>query len=259
MKLHIQKPHLHTKIAPSRRHTNRIVICKCATTPYSVIPAVISSIVAFTSTYPLDTYKTRVQVISKDKTKITGLLQGYIPGVLLCCTTAFIYFSMFQILLQHLTSTHASLMASFMSTFAKVPGKSITKLLQNGTFSSFHKAVTYIIDKYGYIGFYRGFWAYVLDDVPETALRFYLYAFFTSIFPAEKTLIGICAGVFSSILTQPFDVLQTNLVCNISTKKIDYKKINYFSGLLVALTINSIQATVFYRVYHIFHPVICGV
>lgn len=237
--------------ARSRRQKNEVV---CAAIPYSVYPSLIGVIASFTSTYPLDTYKTRVQVFKISKPKTCSLFHGYPAGLLLCFTTSFIYFNTFQILLQHFNLTHASMIASFISTIAKVPGKSVTKLLQNGSFDSCHDAIQHIRTKFGFKGFYRGFWFYVLDDVPKTVLRYYLYALFGNIFPNDATLVGLCTGLISSVLTQPFDVLQSCFACNMTKKKVDYKQINYFSGLLVALIINSIQATVFYRVYHIFKP-----
>ena len=90
-----------------------------------------------------------------------------------------------------------------------------------------------------------------MADVPETVMRFHLYMFFNLIFPEQTSLVGILSGLVTAIATQPLDVLQSKLSCDMTFKKLDYKNINYFRGTLLSIIINSMQAAIFYKVYHI--------
>jgi hypothetical protein len=216
---------------------------------YSLGPALIGSMAAFTTTYPLDTYKTLIQTNSK--TEEINFFQGYAPGVCVCCMNASVYFIVLSNMLHHLPLVPASMISTVCSCCLKVPGKAITKLLQNGDFSNIKEASVFLYDNYGLIGFFRGFFPYIIDDVPQTALKFFLYDFFGKLYPSNPFLTGICTGLISSILTQPFDVLQTKILCNTSTKTLDYKNLNYFSGLTMTLIINSVQSIVFFNIHSI--------
>lgn len=221
---------------------------------YLTCPSVISSAVAFTTCYALDTYKTRIQSRKNPKVLIKksldNLYQGYFEGVLMCCIIACVYFTSLQYLSCHMASHHASMCASFLTTCVKIPFKSVVKLLQNGNFSSSNVAYTFLLKTYGIKGFFRGFWAYALDDVPETVLKFYLFSEIQKIVPKTMLIfVGCIAGSLSSVVTQPLDVLQTLLICNVSGEKIDYSKVNYFDGMFLTLLINSLQSAVFLQVY----------
>lgn len=226
--------------------SRKTVVVRCEV--FNVIPAVIGSALAFTSTYPMDTYKTLIQ---NDQSTRQNLFKGYKYGLALCCSSAFIYFNMYQKLTTMLPFMSASFISSIMSIVVKVPGKAVTKLLQNGSFLTLHSASSYIMRAYGPMGFYRGFLAYVMDDVPETVLKFFLFDYLETIFPGQRFVIGALTGILCSILLQPLDVLQTMLVCNIKNEKINYTTIDYTKGMFLAICINSIQNMVFYYMYYI--------
>jgi hypothetical protein len=92
---------------------------------------------------------------------------------------------------------------------------------------------------------------YLLDDIPETAIKFYLYSFFGAMYPKNSLLVGTITGLITSIITQPLDVIQTKLICNINNEKINYKKVNYFNGMLLSLLINTIQSAVFFYIHYV--------
>jgi hypothetical protein len=229
-----------------KQSRTRVINVKCG---YSLGPALIGSMTAFSTTYPLDTYKTLIQ--TDTETKGINLFQGWGPGIVVCCMNASVYFIVFSNLVHHLPLIPASMISTLCSCCLKVPGKAITKLLQNGDFPSSKSAVIFLYKNYGLMGFYRSFIPYIVDDVPQTALKFFLYDFFGKMYPCNPFLVGIFTGLISSILTQPLDVLQTRMICNISNKKLNYKNLNYFSGLTYTLIINSVQSIVFFNIHHI--------
>jgi hypothetical protein len=237
---------------PQLRPIRHLVVAH-ASCSFNIGPAVISSIAAFTSTYPLDTLKTRTQnetsTVAVPKSAHKALFQGYAAGVVLCVFSSLAYFSILFALSTCMYVAQASAAASFLSSFVKVPGKAITKLLQNGDFTSAHDAAQYIHDNYGIGGFFRGFWPYVLDDIPEMAIKVCLFKYLEAWFGLNTGLIGALSGVISSIVTQPLDLLQTRMMCNISKKPIDYTNLPYFSGLPLVLVINAVQSSVFLVTY----------
>lgn len=233
----------------TRIKRNNNVCVRCS---YSCIPAILGSLAAFTTTYPLDTYKTFIQNDKSSKhINIKRGFKGYSPGLILCCITSTIYFFIFTKISQHLPLLPASIISTFCSSLVKVPGKTITKLLQNGDFPNVQKATSFMFNKYGVNGFYRGFIPYIMNNVPETSLKFYFYNLLKNMYPNNSFIVGALTGLVVSIITQPLDVLQTKVMCNVSSTKLNYKKINYFSGICMSLLINSVQTCVFFHVHHI--------
>jgi hypothetical protein len=231
------------RVVQRRRVT---IVCSA----YSFAPAVLGSMAAFTSTYPLDTIKTLTQNDIKLEKK-HNLLSGYFPGLFVCCITTSVYFAMYSILSQHLSNIASAMVATMFSCAVKTPGKAIVKLMQNGDFVDCGNAMKFLHNQFGVYGFFRGYIPYLIDDVPENAIKFFLYDFFGTLFPEFPIIVGILTGFISSIVTQPLDVIQTKLLCNKTTDSLDYKKINYMSGLVITLVIHSIQAMVFYLIHHV--------
>ncbi len=229
-----------------------------ASTTYELLPALIGSAIAYSSTYPLDTYKTRIQIadnsINTNQVNKRNLFQGYREGLCLCMTTATIYFCLYgniQTIIGSDKYMIASMLSSFIATFIKVPGKVLTKLLQNEIYDCLSSAIRGVHQTFGVRGFFKGLVPYLIDDVPETAIKFYLYSFFSFIFPENTGLTGLITGIISAIITQPLDVLQTHFMCHMKKTKINITKINFFSGTYLSLIINVIQTTLFYQVYHL--------
>lgn len=229
-----------------RKRLSRKFTSKCEL--YSILPAVISSAVASTTCYPLDTYKTRLQTGHvTDK----SLYSGYRTSILSCCLTTFVYFSTLKEFTCLMPLGKAAMCASFLTTCIKVPFKCITKLLQNGRFSTIEQIFEFILSKYGIFGFYKSFWIYVLDDVPETVLKFYLFSYIKSVFPENMMMVGTVVGIITAMFTQPMDVLKTILICSAETdESIEYKKINYTRGVLLVMVMNALQSSIFLNTYH---------
>lgn len=230
---------------PRKRGRYVSVVPKAQT--YSIFPAVISSAIAFTTCYPLDTYKTRIQTDNKTN---SSLYHGYKISLLLCCTITCIYFGWYRFFISMMSLQHATICASFATTCFKVPCKCVSKLLQNGSFDTFKDVFDFIMGHYGLMGFYRSFWLYVLDDVPETVLKFYLFSQIKMLFPENMALVGFITGMLTTIVTQPMDVLKTIMICNTTEIKIDLAKIDYTKGIWFVILINAIQSSIFLHVYH---------
>jgi hypothetical protein len=217
---------------------------------YDVLPALIGSAAAYTSTYPIDTIKTRLQANNEECVPMNKLYAGYIHGVFLCMASASTYFVMYNYLLSIFGNDKlviCSMVATFISCFVKVPGKSIVKVMQNEGMYKIEDAMNHIKKNFGVYGFYRGFWIYVVDDVPENAMKFLLYEVLQK-FITVNWIIGAVAGFLTSVMTQPFDVLQTKIICD-EKKCPELKLQDSFKGLGIKLLIETIQSAIFYRCF----------
>lgn len=218
---------------------------------YDIVPALVGSAAAYTIGYPLDTIKTRLQSNNyHSKTIHDNLFYGYSYGVLMCMASAGSYFLMYKYLLQMLGADKTivcSMIATFMSCFVKVPCKSIIKVMQNNNFKHITDATNLIVATFGVWGFYKGFWLYAMDDVPENALKFFLFEFLQT-FISVNWLVGALAGFVTSVATQPFDVLQTKIICQ-NEKSACLKPEESFKGLWLKLVIETLQAATFLRFY----------
>jgi Mitochondrial carrier protein len=234
--------------APQQRPRDRIRCVRVSANGYSVLPSVVSSVAAYAACYPLDTYKTRLQNGHPNR---DALYTGLAYGVAYCCFVTCVYFGTLQLLgsALPLTAAASTALAAFVTTCCKVPLKGVSKLLQNRDFSSVEQACRFLYRTHGVTGFYRGFWAYVADDVPDTFVKFMLYAEIKKLIPNNVMLVGFLAGLATTIVTQPLDVLQTRLVCHVAPNRIDFKKINYFSGIHLTLLMNGIKSSVFLQLY----------
>lgn len=221
--------------------------CISNTIQYPLIPSLIGCAAAFSSTYPFDSYKIRLQNNNQNN---KTLFAGYIQGVLLCCTYAAVYFISYEKMINVLclSINEASTIATSLSLLLKVPSKVVIKSMQKGEYNTIWQVINIIKKRDGFKGFFRGFWIYAFNDIPENVVKYNMYAFLNFIFPSDAILVGMIAGIFTSVLTQPLDVLQNIIMSNIENKKINFKKINYFSGLLISLITNSIQSAIFFNV-----------
>ena len=226
--------------------------CRSSAFEYSLVPAVLASCAAFTSTYPLDSFKIQTQTDKLNKN--SNLFAGYGEGLCICIGTAIVYFNLYAFLAA--SCEHVPIRAAIATCFScliKVPGKSITKQLQNQDFATAGEAVRETVDTLGIQGFYRSLGPYLLSDIPENALRFWLYSFLANYF--QSTLvIGLVAGVVISLAVQPMDMLQTQVICNYKDK-LDLGKLNLFKGTVPALLSNCLQTTIFVMAHGVFAQV----
>lgn len=109
-----------------------------------------------------------------------------------------------------------------------VPGEVIAKRMQVAAlgparnYNSFAHAAQCIYRTEGSSGFYQGFSATMLRDVPFTTLQFSLFTFSKDRYrqvvrrydlnDAEVTGLGVIVGAISAFLTNPFDVVKTRFM-----------------------------------------------
>lgn len=109
-----------------------------------------------------------------------------------------------------------------------VPGEVIAKRMQVAAlgparnYNSVIHAAQAIYYTEGRSGFYHGFWATMLRDVPFTALQFSLFSFGKDHYrrfvgrydlnDAEVSGLGVIVGAISACITNPFDVVKTRLM-----------------------------------------------
>ncbi|KAK4528189.1 hypothetical protein GAYE_SCF53G6124 [Galdieria yellowstonensis] len=107
-------------------------------------------------------------------------------------------------------------------SFVLVPGEVVKQRLQSGVYSSMRTGVAETWKTYGISGFYAGYGATLLRDIPYTMLEFGLYEQLKRLFrgiykkdslpPPIEWLLGGLAGGCTGFLTTPFDVLKTRLM-----------------------------------------------
>ncbi|EME27681.1 mitochondrial carrier (BOU / S-adenosylmethionine carrier) [Galdieria sulphuraria] len=103
-----------------------------------------------------------------------------------------------------------------------VPGEVVKQRLQSGMYSSMRAGVVETWRARGISGFYAGYGATLLRDIPYTMLEFGLYEQFKRLFrgsykkdilpPHIEWFLGGLAGGCTGFLTTPFDVLKTHLM-----------------------------------------------
>ncbi|GJQ14966.1 hypothetical protein GpartN1_g6757.t1 [Galdieria partita] len=111
-----------------------------------------------------------------------------------------------------------------------VPGEVVKQRLQSGVYSSMLAGVVETWKAYGVSGFYAGYGATLLRDIPYTMLEFGLYEQFKRLFrgvykketlpPHIEWLLGGLAGGCTGFLTTPFDVIKTHLMTGQHTQGI---------------------------------------
>eukprot|EP00798_Chlamydomonas_sp_ICE-L_P028697 gene28697-31861_t len=201
--------------------------------------------------YPLDTLKTRMQVSAtgiKLASSATGiklassggsLLTGFSGSMATFIPSAMVYFGVNTLCkevlkqrrkksghgddtapLSRVSNLIASTASAFSSSFFRVPSDAYV-------YPSVANAASQIMRTKGLRGMYAGFGATLMRDVPELALQFFLYEEFLKIFcpatsseggaaaakasPQRHLLLGGSAGAAAAMLTNPLDVIKTNM------------------------------------------------
>lgn len=229
--------------APPLPHRTRPGTRRLACVDYDVLPAVAASIAAFTAGFPLDTVKIQTQTGKLGAR--TNPMAGYRESLLVCVATSLTYFALFELLGPLCVPARAAVSTCF-SCLVKVPGKSVTKLLQNQDHDNAVDAVRATLRDLGWRGFFRGLTPYIAGDVPENVLRFVLYGLLSAHLQSALA-VGLVTGVAVALATQPIDMLQTQVICNYK-QELRLGEVEYYKGTPYALLSCSLQTCVFYVV-----------
>lgn len=192
-----------------------------------------AGVVVETVLYPIDTIKTRLQVVrAGGKIQFKGLysgLAGNIAGVLPASAIFVgVYEPVKQKLLElfpenlssiaHLT---AGAVGGATASLVRIPTEVVKQRMQTGQFRSAYEAVGEIARKEGLRGLYAGGGAFLLRDLPFDAIQFCIYeqlklgykkAAKRDLYDAENALIGAFAGAITGAVTTPLDVIKTRLM-----------------------------------------------
>ena len=116
----------------------------------------------------------------------------------------------------------AAALSFFASSLVMVPGELIKMRLQIGRYTSLGHGVASIYASAGLLGFYEGFWAVCLREIPYTMLELGLYetmqAFArrarakTELNAVEKAVCATVTGTATGWLTNPLDLVKTRLM-----------------------------------------------
>jgi hypothetical protein len=225
---------------------------------YPVIPAMLGCMAAFTTGYSFDTIKIRTQTMEYPEKQANSIklienpYVGFKPALSLCTLCAFVYFFSFEVLSK--TSLNISQVASIstaLTLLLKVPSKVVIKSMKRYNINDVKHIIEKIYKNNGFRGFFRGFWLYIMSDLPENIIKYNLFEFFQQFKHLFDTShIGFMVGIMTAVLIQPIDVLLNITMSNIENKPIQFKKINYYRGLILAIIANTIECAIFYKVMH---------
>jgi hypothetical protein len=236
---------------PQSSKSKNIQRCLASLSPqtFNILPATIGCMAAFIVGYPFDTFKVRLQ---NDKVKSNNLFTGFVPGILLCGLYASVYFYTYDVLINSsYTINNAASISAITTLVSKVPCKVVIKMMQRYEINNMSKVMIKIYKKNGIQGFFRGFWLYILSDVPENIIKYNMYDFLFKLpFKLPIGVTGILVGIVTSVCVQPIDVLINVIMTNLNDRNIQFKKINYMKGLRLSLITNTIQSFTFYHVYN---------
>jgi len=224
----------------------------------SMIKASLSQAPVMALTYPIDTIKTRLQIpfgapsayqrsASAFKVRRINALQGpYWTGVVASCANQFptfaIVYSTFEAARntmeeafprqsKHVIDTLAMLIGSVAGSLWSTPCEVVKCTFQSGMYTrSLGGAVRAIYAETGAFGFYQGYTAQLMRDLPlygvllgsyETVRDSYINKFLSAkdkkgvtratrdMTPQEDAALGFVAGAIAGGVTTPFDVVRT--------------------------------------------------
>ncbi len=242
---------------PSLRRLQRLTPPRCierarrvrTSCTFKFAPSVVSSTTAFVATYAIETLKTRLQAGAP--VFVGHPLNGIRAGIVFSAIGACIYFAIYShliVLWGQEQVVMASVMASLFASVARVPGRAIVRPIQSSRFEHWTHVVAAVYASGGVLAFYRGLFPYLMDEVPEAATRFFLYNFFSA-FLNHTTLVGILTGLVTAMITQPFDAMQTRIMCGINNN--DNNEGCLFKNFHIKAFTEVVESTAFFYSYNI--------
>lgn len=189
--------------------------------------------------FPLDTLKTRLQVLSKTAKSpaalFSGLYSGFGPAVIASAPAAAAFFGVYDYCKRRLADRfpkQSQLYAPFFHVLAasagdiasstlRVPFEVVKQRLQSGIYTNTSAAVSNIWKAEGIRGFFTGYSSLIIRELPFDAIQFPLYEFFKTALSKrckrplhtwETSVCGSLAGGVAATLTTPLDVVKTRLM-----------------------------------------------
>ncbi|KAG5184995.1 mitochondrial phosphate carrier protein [Tribonema minus] len=206
----------------------------------SFVTGLLSGAVAGTTVdlilFPLDTVKTRLQTKGAGAAGLgifKGLFNGVAPAIAASAPCAAVFFGAYDGLKRALGNAAPAHLAPFVHCAAaagadltqsvvRAPFEVVKQRMQAGIeLGSARNIVSGIAKSEGLKGFYRGWGALALRDLPFDIIEFPMYEYFKKewarikgapLAPWQGSLCGSVAGGIAAALTTPLDVVKTRLM-----------------------------------------------
>ncbi|EKX38119.1 hypothetical protein GUITHDRAFT_77427 [Guillardia theta CCMP2712] len=179
--------------------------------------------------FPIDTLKTRMQ--SPQGFYKAGGFKGVYNGMFAAAAGsapgAALFFSTYEtVKVPDSIQNESCYMASsscgeVAACWIRVPTENVKQKMQAGMYPSTRIAIKGIFEQRGYRGFYVGYFACVLREIPFSFIQFPVYETLKKrwsewqgrdVTPIQSALCGSIGGGFSAATTTPFDVVKTRLM-----------------------------------------------
>lgn len=185
--------------------------------------------------YPLDTIKTRLQASSNARFSLKtlqGIYDGVGPAIAASAPACAAFFGAYDSLKRYLTrrvgdqygplvNMAAAAGGDLTQSVVRVPFEVVKQRLQAGVDKTWQEAVSNILAARGPRGFFAGWSALALRDLPFDIIEFPLYEALKDAWARKKgakletwesSLCGSLAGGIAAGLTTPLDVVKTRLM-----------------------------------------------
>jgi len=182
--------------------------------------------------------KTNIANGAKDFTSLYKGAGGAAAGAGLAIGTYFAFYNAAKHLIRESAPDMAPGAAAFIagaagavgSSFVKVPAAVCIRSVQAGVYPNVLTAGRQICQKAGPRGLYTGFVPTLIEDVPDTAVKFAIYETLGSIYCSvtgkqrneaavyEDLFMGGLAGSVAAAVTTPVDVVKTRMMVSASTR-----------------------------------------
>lgn len=203
--------------------------------------------------YPIDTIKSRLQ-------NATAIQSSLYRGFVYTTSTQIVYgmlvFGTYENLKKHkyknniMYNIKNAIVSDLIGSIFLCPCEVIKQNIQVGRYNSVTQACKHIN---GLRGFYRGYLGLICRDLPFRAIQLPLYEEVKKL-EYNNAIAGCIAGMTAAAITNPIDVIKTQLMCNTnkniqSTVKNIYRQrglYSFFSGMLYRMFYLGASSTVFF-------------
>lgn len=214
------------------------------------LAATVSKVLSNSCCFPFENLKILYQTHKNPLIHVSSetLLKGFGCFLAYSCIHSFTYFQVF-VFMQTLCRSNmhlATVATSILVSFYKLPVQFYLRniVANNSVVWTKLLNVQSLCTKYTVM---------VLEDIPDNALKWYLYMFFSK----QNSKLGISAslliGIICTVIMTPMDMLKTHVLCTTEKTKEDNQYI--FFILLLRMFTNVINTSLFMFLYEFFRNI----
>lgn len=226
----------------------------------------VSRAITTTILYPLDTLKTTVQNGHK------SLPTSYYNGYRIALYSQFVYgmtvFGAYENIKHILENSYpnmqrptkylaSAVLADIAGSIVLTPAEVIKQNLQVKKYNTIKHAYQTIYLRYGWSGFYHGYVGLILRDVPFRAIQLPIYDSLKDNYTAnsliEKASYGAIAGMIAAFITNPLDVIKTQMMCQ---NKSIFDTSHYSKGISYRTTYLGLSSALFFTIYESLYNIV---